>query len=424
MQFWVFGINYKTAPIEFREKMSLSKEAKSTFLRFLSEKNLCKEAILLSTCHRCEIYVVTDQINAIITAFCQLQQLSLDSFISLHYQYAEYDAIQHLMRVAAGLDSLILGEPQIFGQLKYAFKQALEQNTIGSKLHYIFQASFSTAKVVRHSAEVGYASRSLSSFIAQRYLKPRLSKENTLKIIGIGAGEMLHEILSQMPQTVLQQANCSLYTRRPETAERFHPYCGEKIYSMTHLRTALKTADVVITASSASHYLITSEDLDPTAHPSCFLDLAVPRDIDPAIKQHYPVTLLNIDELSSQLAKHAKIEESARKTAEKMIKKAATTCHDKHYLADTYTAFIANYRKKADDIQQHTLMEAKAALSAGHCPHTLLEKMAKQLTARLLHEPTVHLKDMLCSHAKTNYQAYLDQESCLNAKTVLAEENK
>lgn len=309
MELCVIGLNHRTTPLEFRERFSVPADRLGLLLAHLRSVAGLEEAVVLSTCNRLEIYGVTtgspisaEQIFEAIVA-CQEQDFTFD-FQQVEpclYCYRNEAAVQHLYRVTSSLDSLVLGETEIVGQVKKAYQMAQACGSTGKLLNRLFQKALSVSKEVRTRSGIGRCSTSVGSValdLAMKIFGEDLSNR-TILIIGAGKiGETTLKHLAKHGARSILVANRSL-DRALELVSRFN---GEAI-PFSEIPQALAKCDIVISSTSAPHYILTQEDLtlamaQRSDRPILLIDLAVPRDIDPNTLQINAVYLYNIDQLA------------------------------------------------------------------------------------------------------------------------------
>ena len=296
------GINHMTAPVEEREQLSFSQKELPLALRNLTEIPALQEGVILSTCNRVEIYGLISDLNEgeeKLKHFLCRTPKRLTEMNGKLYTLLDEESVTHLFTVASGIDSMVLGESEILGQVKLAYQEAVKTQTTGKIMHALFQKSFQTAKIVRGQTEIGRGMISVSS-IAVSLAKRILGNLNSRRVMILGAGKM-----SQSAARALKEEGVSSiivsnrnYDKAKELAESFQ---GEAVTFDQHLL-LMQEVDIVISSTSAPHFILSREKMahlmrERKQRPLFLLDIAVPRDIDPTVNQLDNVYLYDIDDL-------------------------------------------------------------------------------------------------------------------------------
>ena len=393
MAFNILGLNHRTAPLALREKVAFNEERLIAALRALRQERGVAEAVILSTCNRTEVYWAGAATGAELSQWLERHHdPDLDLAASL-YVHQEQSAVEHAFNVASGLDSMVLGEPQILGQLKDAYRIAHETGSTGPYLNKLFQAAFSTAKRVRSETQIGANAVSLASATVSlaRRMYSDLSAHGALMI---GAGEMIaltarHFSAAGVKRMVI--ANRTLSRAQTLAAE----IRGTAV-ELSQLDQALTEADIVISCTASPMPLITKAAVAAAARrrrrrPIFMVDLAVPRDIDPGVADLEDVYLFSIDDLQQLIDENRQQREVAAGGARLLIGEEVA-----RFLAESRTKeaapAIRALRQQADGIRRQTLEQARRMLSAGKPTDDVLEYLANTLTNRLLHAPTQALR--------------------------------
>jgi glutamyl-tRNA reductase len=397
MPFLAFGINHKTASVELREKVAFDGGQLAPALDSLRSQTPLAEAVLLSTCNRTEIYGYTDTEIAPETLFRWLadwHRVELTLLRQHGFCLAEQSAVAHLMRVAAGLDSMILGEPQILGQLKEAYAGALAHSTVQGRLGRLFETSFSVAKRVRSETAIGQNPVSVAAAAVRlaRQLFDDFS-DNTALIIGAGkTTELVARHLRQGGIRKLIIANRTL-ARAKELADAVQGQAA----LLEALPELLIEADIVI-SSTASPLPILGKGAVERAlrrrrhRPIFMVDIAVPRDIEPQVAELSDVYLYCIDDLNSVIDENLKAREDAAAEAEQIIEHGCAQfllqCR-----ATGAADVLRRFRGHVEALQQQELERALKALQGGAEPEAVLRNLCRNLGNRLLHTPTVKVRE-------------------------------
>ncbi|MDE2303965.1 MAG: glutamyl-tRNA reductase [Gammaproteobacteria bacterium] len=393
MPFKVLGINHKTAPVELREKMAFSEERLRAALSALRQERGVAEVVIVSTCNRTELYWAGSAAGEELTAWLERHHAPDLDFSSSLYLHHERGAVEHAFSVASGLDSMVLGEAQILGQLKDAYRVAQESGSTGPTLNRLFQAAFSTAKRVRTETRVGANAVSVAS--AAVALSRRVYSDlGSRRALLIGAGEMIGltaRHLSTQGVRHLVIANRTLARAQTLAAEVKGYAVG-----LDGIGDELAQADVVISCTASPEPLITKR-LAAAAlrarkrRPIFMVDLAVPRDIAADVSELEDIYLFTIDDLQQLVDENLQQREEAAAGARLLI-------------ADEVARFLAEFRAKdagpairelrsqAEAIRAQTLEQARRLVDAGRSPEEAMEFLANTLMNRLLHAPTQALR--------------------------------
>ncbi|MGA2706990.1 MAG: glutamyl-tRNA reductase [Steroidobacteraceae bacterium] len=393
MAFNILGINHKTAPVALREKVAFSEERLLAALRTLRQEVGVAEVVILSTCNRTELYWAGSASGSELTQWLERHHgVSLELAPSL-YVHQERQAVTHAFNVASGLDSMVLGEAQILGQLKDAYRVAQEAGATGPALNKLFQAAFSAAKRVRTETRIGANAVSLASATVSvaRRVYSDLSERNALLV---GAGEMIaltarHLAAQGVKRMVI--ANRSL-GRAQTLAAELNAYA----VGLNDLASELAAADVVICCTASPVPIITKAMAAAAVRtrrhrPIFMVDLAVPRDIEPQVGDLEDVYLYSIDDLQEVVDENRQQREMAADGARLVIDEEVARFLLESRAHDAGPA-IRSLRAQADSVRQQTVEQARRMLATGRSPDEVIEYLANTLTNRLLHAPTQALR--------------------------------
>lgn len=391
------GISHKTAPIAIREKLAFSPESIPSALRHLKGKAQIQEVALLSTCNRTELYcqAPTKASAQTLLSWWQHYQETLFELNQYTYLHCDRQAVTHMMRVASGLDSMLLGEPQILGQLKSAYQMANDAGTIGSQLSRWFETSFSVAKTIRTETEIARYPVSMA-YAAVNLAKQIFTDLSKTHVLLIGAGENSELILEYLQASSI--ATLSICNRTIDKATRLAKQFQGNAYALNHLNKLVLEADIVISAINVTTPILEKEAFLPLRQqkrrPKLIIDLGVPRNIAPDISHFEDIYLYSVDDLQHILNENLKSRERAAVQAEKVITLAAESFINwlgvqKHHNR------IRRFRDDAYNIQQRILEEAFKELDQGKPPKIVLERFAHRLTQKLIHQPTLDLRETL-----------------------------
>ena len=405
MQLFAFGINHESAPLAVREQVVFHAERLVEALRELVDRRPVKEAAIISTCNRTEVYCNTEEPRAAVEWMAGYHSLKPQQIEPYIYQLPRERAVKHAFRVASGLDSMVLGEPQILGQFKQAVRTAEAAGTLGLLLNKLFQRTFAVAKTVRSETDIGAATVSMASAavgLAQR-IYPSISGQN---VLFIGAGEMIDlcatHFAAQHPRT-LTFANRTL-ERAQVLADRF---LGRAI-TLNELPPQLAVHDIVVT-STASTLPIIGKGLVESAlrarkhRPMLMYDLAVPRDIESEVAALDDVFLYTVDDLGKIAREGMDVRSNAVAQAEVIIENQVTDFM--HWLGNReLVPLIRALRDSAERARRHEMERALRRLAGGEDPKAVVESLSHSLAAKLTHAPTHAL-----THAREDEREQLAQ---------------
>jgi glutamyl-tRNA reductase len=393
MAFTILGINHKTAPVALREKVAFAEEPLRIALRALRKEAGVAEVVILSTCNRTEVYWSGAASGAELTQWLERHHGNgLDLAPSL-YVHQDQRAVEHAFSVASGLDSMVLGEAQILGQLKDAYRMAQEAGSTGPALNRLFQAAFSAAKRVRSETRIGENAVSIASAAVSlaRRVYSDLSAHTALMV---GAGDMnalaaRHFLSAGVKRMVI--ANRTLGRAQALAAE-----LKAHAVSLEDLDRELAEADIVISCTASTVPLIAKSAVETAIRarrrrPIFMVDLAVPRDIDPAVADLEDVYLFSIDDLQQLIDENRQQRAVAADGARQLIDEEVARFLSQSRAHDAGPAILA-LRRQADGIRLQTLEQARRLLASGKSAEEVMEYLANTLTNRLLHTPTQALR--------------------------------
>ncbi|MDZ7889709.1 MAG: glutamyl-tRNA reductase [Pseudomonas sp.] len=397
MAFLALGINHKTASVAVRERVAFTPEQLVEALQQLCTLTSSREAAILSTCNRSELYIEQEalEVEQVLRWLADYHQLSLDELRACAYVHQDDGAVRHMMRVASGLDSMVLGEPQIFGQLKSAYAVAREAGTIGPLLGRLFQATFSTAKQVRTDTAIGENPVSVA-FAAVSLAKQIFSDLHRSQALLIGAGETISLVARHLHDQGVKRivvANRTL-ERASQLAEQF----GAHAVLLSEIPNELVNSDIVI-SSTASQLPILGKGAVERAlklrkhKPIFMVDIAVPRDIEPEVGELDDIYLYSVDDLHEVIEENLKTRQGAAQVAEDLVLVGA---EDFMLRLRELAAVdvLKSYRQQAERLRDDELAKAQRLLANGSSAEEVLLQLARGLTNKLLHAPSVQLKKM------------------------------
>ena len=397
MAFLALGINHKTASVAVRERVAFSPERLVVALQQLCQHGANREAAILSTCNRSELYLEQDglDVEQVLAWLAAYHGLDVAELRACAYIHADERAVAHMMRVASGLDSMVLGEPQIFGQLKSAYAVAREAGTVGPLLGRLFQATFSTAKHVRTDTAIGENPVSVA-FAAVSLAKQIFSDLHRSQALLIGAGETISLVARHLHDQGIKRivvANRTL-ERASQLAEQF----GAHAVLLSEIPNELVNSDIVI-SSTASQLPILGKGAVERAlklrkhKPIFMVDIAVPRDIEPQVGELDDIYLYTVDDLHEVIAENLKSRQGAAQAAEEMVQLGAEDFMQRLRGLAAVDVLKA-YRQQAERLRDEELHKAQRLLANGCAADEVLAQLARGLTNKLLHAPSVQLKKL------------------------------
>jgi glutamyl-tRNA reductase len=392
MSLVVFGLNHKTAPIEVRERVVFAPENIPSVLNELTQ-GLSDEALIVSTCNRTELYAVTQDPHALKTWLERFHEVDLSNVL---YEHHGNQAVRHAFGVASGLDSLILGEPQILGQLKDAYRFAQKAGTVGPYLNRLFQNTFSVAKRVRTETQIGAQSVSVAA-AAVSLAKQVFSNFNQHTALLIGAGDTIALTARHLHG---HQLNRMLIANRSlERAEKLALEFNAAAIPLSNIANHLHEADLIVSATASPEPIIQVADvakaLKARKHkPILMIDLAIPRDIEPDVQQFEDVYLYAVDDLQAVIEENLKIREQGAQQAQVLIQEELERFNTESR-AQLAIPTIREIRSHAEQLKAHTLSDAKRQLAQGRDPNDVLSYLADTLTHRIIHAPSHALRQAL-----------------------------
>lgn len=407
MHITCLGLNHTTAPIELREQLSLNDDAIRSALTHLAHEqpgSPIAELVILSTCNRIELYAVSTHgaITELETFLSNVSRMPPQRFRSHLYRYEDVDAARHLFEVAAGLDSLVIGEPQILGQVTRALEISRAQNMAGPMLNRLFQSAIHAGKRARTETNISRNPASISSLaasLAERAVHPFAEAQ----VVILGAGEMAELAVDALRKRGAHRIR--VINRTLERAESLSKRWQADVSTFDHLEEALSNADIVISSTGAPHLLVTADMirramLAREQRPLLLIDIAVPRDIDPAAAQVPNVKLYNIDHLNQKLegALSKRMTEARRV---KSILEEEIAAFSEYLASLEMITIIAEMRQQAEAIRQEMLQKTLRRLpDLTDDERSRIEAMTQALIKKILQAPTHRLRaEALCPYA-------------------------
>ncbi|MBT9612851.1 MAG: glutamyl-tRNA reductase [Burkholderiales bacterium] len=389
MQLFAFGINHQTAPLDIREQVAFPAERLEPALHDLAAHRAVREVAILSTCNRTEIYCNTDEPTQAIDWLAGFHHLPRDAIQPYLYALPHEQAVKHAFRVASGLDSMVLGEPQILGQMKQAVKTAESAGTLGTLLHKLFQRTFSVAKEVRTTTDIGANSVSMAAAavrLAQRIF-PSISEQS---VLFIGAGEMIELCLDHF--AAQHPKHITIANRTLERAHVLARRVNANSVTLNELPEVLARHDIVISCT-ASPLPILGKGMVERAikarkhRPMFMVDLAVPRDIEPEVRELSDVFLYSVDDLAEVVKQGVDSRQVAAMQAETIIETRVQNFMEWMHSRETVPTIRA-LRDHAERQRRLELERALKQLARGDDPEKVIDHLSHALTNKLMHGPT------------------------------------
>jgi glutamyl-tRNA reductase len=369
MSIVLIGVNHKTAPVEIRERLAFNDEACASGLRQLVDGEVVREGLIVSTCNRVEILgaTATDQLNfgaERITQFLDTSGHLPAGFLEAHlYHHTVEEAVRLLFRVASSLDSMVVGEPQVLGQVRHAYAVGVKAGTVGRVLNRLVHHTFKVAKRVRN--ETGIAASAVSiSYMAVELGKKIFDSLKNRTVLLIGAGEMAE--LSARHLVNAGASHVIIANRTAETAQQIAGEFGGRAVALEQLDQVLHEADVVICSTGAPDYVVTAERTRKALErrrnlPTCFIDISVPRNIDPALSSIHNVFLFDIDDLESVISSNIREREREAERAELIVQSEVMQFQQKLRLMDVGPSLGA-LRQNMQDVARAELAKQRKRL--------------------------------------------------------------
>ncbi len=403
MKLLLIGLNHKTAPVEIRERLAFTAAMRRSALTHFdatheqAHLDNVKEGVILSTCNRLEVYTLVRDPKiakaSIIDFLSHSCDIPAEAFTGYLYIYHDEEAIKHLMRVAAGLDSMVLGEPQILGQITDAFEAALSQRAAGTVLSALFRAAIHTGKRVRTETTIGVNPASISS-VAANLAKDLLGDLSQRRVLLIGAGEMGAVAVKSLINNGV--SNITVANRTLKNAEQLANAWGGNAVPFPQLPKAMSEADIIITSTGAPHTILNRELLEPALvdRPERLLfiiDIAVPRDVDSDVTGIPGVHLCDIDGLQGQADENVREREAEIPQVEVILEEEMAKFVEWFCSLDAVST-ITTLRKEMEQLRQNELARLFNRMDLDEREQNLVATMSHRLINKILHEPTLTLK--------------------------------
>ncbi|MGI9325410.1 MAG: glutamyl-tRNA reductase [Pseudomonadales bacterium] len=390
-----YGLNHQTAPIEVRERLAFPEEKLPEALADLrNDVPDVSEVAILSTCNRTELYCVTAGREQHISDWLSdRRRIAVTDLHGMTYQHWDQDAARHMIRVASGLDSQVLGEPQILGQMKSALETARAAGTLGPELTLLTNVSLNAAKQVRTDTDIGRNPVSVA-FTAVRLAQQIFADLSEKKALLLGAGDTIAKVAEHLQQAGI--GGLAIANRTLVNAELLASLVGAEAMQLTDVAGRLHQYDIVIGSTGSSLPILGKGTVEAAIRqrrrkPIFMVDIAVPRDIEPEVAELPDVYLYSIDDLTTVIEESTRSRQEAAQAAEALVSAGAT-----RYISERRIQLdkelLTQLRGNASQLQSEELMRAHKDLERGADPKVVLERLAHNLTNKLMHAPTVGVR--------------------------------
>jgi glutamyl-tRNA reductase len=397
----VVGLSHRTAPLDLLERLAVTEERLPKALADLVARDFVSEAVVLSTCHRIEVYAVAEQFHGAMADvrhfLSELSQVWPEEFSDHLYVHYDDAAAAHLFAVAAGLDSVVLGESQILGQVRDAWDRARAEKAAGARLSQLFRQALEVGKRARSETAIARGITSLSQ-AAVALASERLSGLGDRTVVVLGAGQMGAGLVAEVAEADVPGSRVTVANRTWARAEQLAERAGGRAVTLDGLPEALASADLLLTSTGSSSVVLTATDLDRVlaarrSRPLLIVDLGMPRDVDPAVADLPGVSLLGLDDVEAFVEAH--LDERRRE----VVPVRAIVAEEVGRWVEAVTArhatpTVAALRRRAEDVRVAELDRYRNRLAGLEPPEReAVEALTRSLLVKLLHDPTVRLKD-------------------------------
>jgi glutamyl-tRNA reductase len=410
MSFFALGVNHQTASVELREQVAFNPEKLAQLLVEQRQNTALNEMVVVSTCNRTEVYAISESAEQVLSWLADVNGLDVKQLTNHVYRYENVDAVTHLMRVASGLDSLMLGEPQILGQVKTALALAKDAKTVSANLNRIFEYAFYAAKRVRSETAVGSHAVSMGYAVAQLALQV-FSKPEQLTVLVVAAGEMNSLVAKHLAEMgVGKIIICNRTRQRAENlAQEIAHRVDVEIIEFNELATNLHRADVISSCTGSLHQVIHFQDVKSALKQRRYkqmllVDLAVPRDIEPKVEDLDGVYLYGVDDLQSVIDENLAQRRQAAVEAEVMVNQLVTELVTQQKVSQA-GGIISAYREHSEELRQEELTLAIQRIAKGEAAEQVMAEFSQRLTNKLTHPTSILLREA----AKVEDPAYFEQ---------------
>lgn len=390
-----FGINHNTAPVEVREKVAFTPDNLMRALMSMRQEVCANESVILSTCNRTEIYadLAEEDISRVLAWIAGFHGIEPEVLEHSSYCHTRQQAVRHLMRVASGLDSMVLGEPQILGQVKQAFTQAKDHGAVGAHFERLFQHTFAIAKKVRTQTDIGANAVSVA-FASVQLAKHIFSSLDKIKVLLIGAGETIELVAKHLLEQGARQMMVA--NRTLARANELAAPLGAQVMTLAQIPEHLAKADVVISSTASQLPIlgkgVVERALKQRRHQPMFLvDLAVPRDIEAEVAELDDAYLYTVDDLQQIVQQNLASRQSAAQAAEQIVDAGVVEFTQWQEARGTID-LVRQYREQSEACKARYLERALKQLAEGRPAEQVATELANKLTSNLIHAPTQALR--------------------------------
>lgn len=385
----VFGLNYQTANLELRNQLAFASAEVPNVLNRLVSSGIVKEAILLSTCNRTELYCITNDINFVINALCGMHHICPRGIREHSYIYEDYQCAHHLFRVISGLDSMVLGESEIVAQIKLAMELAQSSDAIGSNLSGLFQMALSVEKDVRNHTAINNVAISMGHAVVN-HIEQRLDQLDNKNVLFVGAGQMMQQIVPHFAYLDLDRK--VILNRTVDKAQELAKKIHAEADSLTKLSDILQEFSVVVLCCASNQPIITAALLAKINHSTkqLLIDLSMPMVVEKQLAKNANLTLITIDDIAKLVDVGIEKRKLAAIEAESII---SNKIEDYHLWQRKrgFTPLIRQLREQAEQRRLEVMALAEKQLLNGVSAQEVISQLSIQLTNKLLHQPTVNL---------------------------------
>ncbi len=391
----VAGMSHRSAPVEVRERVAFPPCAGRSFLRRLKDEGVVSEAVLLSTCNRTEIYAVVEDEGArgrVLDLLAEDRGVERRPLEQDTYWLTDAEAVRHLYRVASSLDSMVVGEGQILGQVRDAYRTATEEHCAGQILNRLFHTSLRVGKKVRSETGIGDSSLSVPR-VAVKLAEEVFGDLTGRRALVLGAGDMSELVVKHLKDRGI--ADLLIANRTPQRASLLAERVGGRAVAFDALAAELPEVDVVVSSTGSGEWVVQNETvagaLESRSEPLFFIDIAVPRDIDPVVQTLERVYLYDIDDLQAVVERNAEGRQDAAEEGEAMISPAVLEFTG--WLSTLHVVpLIQELRDGAEQIRRHELARALSRMELSPEEAASVERMSYSLVNKLLHGPIQEIK--------------------------------
>lgn len=421
MSFFALGVNHQTASVELREQVAFNPEKLATLLHQQSQSPNLNEMVVVSTCNRTEVYAMSESVDEVLHWLARVNDLDVKQLSNHVYRYEDVQAVTHLMRVASGLDSLMLGEPQILGQVKTALALAKDASTVSNELNRIFEYAFYAAKRVRSETAVGSHAVSMGYAVAQLALQV-FARPERLTVMIVAAGEMNSLVAKHLAEMGVEKIIiCNRTRARAESlAQEIAHRVEVEIIEFDQLAENLHHADVISSCTGSLHQVIHFADVKAALKKRRYqqmllVDLAVPRDIEPKVETLDGVYLYGVDDLQSVIDENLAQRRQAAVEAEVMVNQLVTQLITQQKI-NSAGKTIQQYRAQGENLRDEELARAMQLIAAGTSPEQAMQELAHRLTNKLLHPTSLLLREAVKAEDPSYFEQLRDDLAVISEK--------